>query len=166
MRTRPVALGPLVEDVRCELVSALEQRRIVWEIGALPIVEADPALLRIALVNLLANAVKYTAPRPEAHIAVQATPGAEGEQIIAVSDDGVGFDMQYADQLFGVFRRLHSDDEFEGAGIGLATVRRVIHRHGGRVWAAGRPGQGATFYFSMKGASNGAGRQDDPAGGG
>jgi PAS domain S-box-containing protein len=166
MRTRPVALGPLVEDVRRELASALEQRRIVWEIGALPTVEADPALLRIALVNLLANAVKYTAPRPEAHIAVQATPGAEGEQIIAVSDDGVGFDMQYADQLFGVFRRLHSDDEFEGAGIGLATVRRVIHRHGGRVWATGQPGQGATFYFTMKGAGNGAGRQGDLAGGG
>jgi PAS domain S-box-containing protein len=166
MRTCQFALGPLVEDIRRELAPALEQRRIVWEIGALPTVEGDPALLRIALVNLLANAVKYTAPRPEAHIAIRATPGADGEQIIAISDDGVGFDMQYADQLFGVFRRLHSDDEFEGAGIGLATVRRVIHRHGGRVWAEGRPGHGATFYFTMKGATNGAGRQDNPAGGG
>jgi PAS domain S-box-containing protein len=166
MRTLPVALGTLVEDVRRELAPALEQRRIVWEIGALPTVEADRALLRIALVNLLANAVKYTAPRPEAHIAIRATPGASGEQIIAISDDGVGFDMQFADQLFGVFRRLHRDDEFEGAGIGLATVRRVIHRHGGRVWAEGRPGHGATFYFTIKGATNGVGRQDDPAGGG
>jgi PAS domain S-box-containing protein len=165
MRTQPVALGPLVEDVRRELAPALEQRRIVWQIGALPTVEADPALLRIALVNLLDNAVKYTAPRPEAHIAVHASPGADGEQIVAISDDGVGFDMQYADQLFGVFRRLHSDDEFEGAGIGLATVRRVIHRHGGRVWATGRPGHGATFYFTVKGAPNGAGRQDNTAGG-
>jgi PAS domain S-box-containing protein len=166
MRTGRVALGPLVEDVRRELAPALEQRQIVWDIGALPTVEADSALLRIALVNLLGNAIKYTAPRPQAHIAVRATPGDGGEQIIAISDDGVGFDMQYADQLFGVFRRLHRDDEFEGAGIGLATVRRVIHRHGGRVWAEGQPDHGATFYFTMKGASNGGGPQDDPAGGG
>jgi PAS domain S-box-containing protein len=164
MRTRPVVLGALIEDVRRELAPTLEQRQVTWEIGALPTVEADPALLRIALVNLLANAIKYTAPRPLAHIAVRATPGAGGEQIIAISDDGVGFDMQYADKLFGVFQRLHRDDEFEGTGIGLATVHRVIQRHGGRVWAEGAPDRGATFYFTVKGARNGAEREDDPAG--
>jgi len=166
MSTRPVALGALIEDVRHELAPTLEQRQVAWEISALPTVEADPALLRIALVNLLANAVKYTAPRPQAHIAVRATPGGGGEQIIAISDDGVGFDMQYADRLFGVFQRLHSDDEFQGTGIGLATVHRVIRRHGGRVWAEGAPDRGATFYFTLKGVNNGAERQDEPTGGG
>ncbi|HEY3232939.1 MAG TPA: PAS domain-containing protein [Roseiflexaceae bacterium] len=166
MRMRQVALGALVEEVRRELAPLQHGRQLAWEIGALPNVEADPALLRIALVNLLSNAIKYTSPRPWAHIAVRATPGADGEQIIAISDDGVGFDMQYAHKLFGVFQRLHRDDEFEGTGIGLATVRRVIYRHGGRVWAEGAPDRGATFYFTLKGADNGVQKSDDPASGG
>jgi signal transduction histidine kinase/integral membrane sensor domain MASE1 len=165
MHTQPIALGALIEDIRRELAPALALRQLDWEIGALPMVEADPALLRIALVNLLANAVKYTAPRPQARIAIRAAPSANGEQIIAISDNGVGFDMRYAHKLFGVFQRLHRDDEFEGTGIGLATVRRVIYRHGGRVWAEGELDRGATFYFTVKGARNG-GEQVDPAGGG
>jgi signal transduction histidine kinase len=148
MRNARVDLARLVR----EAVSGVEEnaagRRIVWTIGDLPEVEADPPMLRLVLSNLLSNAVKYTAPRTEARIEIDARV-AGGETIVRVRDNGVGFDMQYASKLFRVFQRLHTADQFEGTGIGLANVRRIIHRHGGRTWAEGEPDRGATFYFSL-----------------
>ncbi|MDY7080572.1 MAG: PAS domain S-box protein [Chloroflexota bacterium] len=155
MQTQRVELNEMIREVQQELAPALEQRHITWDIGPLPAVEADPILLRQVWVNLLSNAIKYTAPCEEARIEIGAKkpdflekPGFS-EVIFFVRDNGVGFDSQYAHKLFGVFQRLHQADEFEGTGIGLAIVRRIIHRHGGRVWAEGEVDHGATFYFTL-----------------
>jgi PAS domain S-box-containing protein len=148
VQKRPVSLGALVREAKDELAGELEGRPVVWEIAALPEVQADPALLRLALVNLLANALKYSRGRDPARVSVTAQP-ADGEVVVCVRDNGVGFDMQFADKLFGVFQRLHSSDTFEGTGIGLANVRQIVRRHGGRTWAEGLPDQGAAFYFSL-----------------
>jgi two-component system, sensor histidine kinase and response regulator len=148
MRRTQVNLHDLVEKVIEELQPETEGRNIVWKKGLLPQVQADPSLLRQVFSNLLFNAIKYTRPRNPAEIEIGCKIEPE-ETVIFVRDNGVGFDMQYADKLFGVFQRLHSEEEFEGTGIGLANVRRIIGRHGGRTWAQGKVNEGATFYFSL-----------------
>ncbi len=148
LRKKSVDLRALVEEVRHELETDATGRSVEWRIGALPHVEADPSLLRQVVRNLLGNALKYTRPRSQTVIEVGAHE-VRGEVEIWVRDNGVGFEMQYVDKLFGVFQRLHTAEQFEGTGIGLANVRRIISRHGGRTWAEGAPGQGATFHFSL-----------------
>jgi signal transduction histidine kinase len=144
-----VDLRALVHDVIAEIEPDTAGRTIDWRIGDLPVVGGDTAMLRIVLANLVGNALKFTRPRQEARIEIGSQPGHDSEAVIFVRDNGVGFDMAYADKLFNVFQRLHRADEFEGTGIGLANVRRIIARHGGRVWADGELGQGAVFYFSL-----------------
>jgi light-regulated signal transduction histidine kinase (bacteriophytochrome) len=153
LRAQDVDLTRLVSEVSEECAQEAKGRRVVWKLGALPRVTGDPALLRVVFVNLLSNAVKFTARREEAVIEVDAAAGESGEVIVRVKDNGAGFDGRYVDKLFGVFQRLHREDEFEGTGIGLATVQRVVHRHGGRVWAEGAIDAGATFYVTLKGAA-------------
>jgi len=148
MSKADVALEPLVQEVRRELETEVAGRTIVWKVSSLPEVYADPALLRQVFVNLISNAVKYTRGRQPTQIEIGCIDGTPGERVIFIRDNGVGFDMAYVDKLFKVFQRLHTH-EFEGTGIGLANVRRIIERHGGRVWAEGVPEQGATFYFSI-----------------
>ncbi|MBE2199166.1 MAG: HAMP domain-containing protein [Anaerolinea sp.] len=144
----PVDLGALVQGIIRELEPEMKDRTVNWHIATLPTVTGDQAMLRLALVNLLSNALKFTRERASANIEVGCQID-EKETIIFIRDNGVGFDMAYADKLFGVFQRLHRADEFEGTGIGLANVRRIIQRHNGRTWAEGAVGQGATFYFSL-----------------
>jgi len=145
-----VNLDSLVQATLRDLEPATRERNIVWKTPPLPAVQADPAMLKLALTNLLSNAVKFTGPRDPAQIEI-GCGGMEGERVIVfVRDNGVGFDPQYAHKLFGVFQRLHRADEFEGTGIGLANVRRMIARQGGRVWAEGALDRGATFYFTLK----------------
>lgn len=148
MQGTRVDLSILMSGVCASFENELRTRTLEWRIHELPTVTGDPAMLRLVLVNLLGNAVKYTGGRPDAVIEVGATEG-KSEDVVFISDNGVGFDMQYASKLFGVFQRLHRDDEFEGTGIGLANVRRIINRHGGRTWAEGEIGKGATFHFSL-----------------
>jgi len=123
-------------------------RDIEWRIGALRTVVCDRGLMKQAFVNLISNALKYTRPRHPAVIQVGQAK-LKGKQVIFIRDNGVGFDMQYADKLFGVFQRLHLGTEFEGTGIGLATVERIVRKHGGRIWAQAEPGLGATFFFTF-----------------
>ena len=148
MHQTDVRLDLLVEQARRELAQEAEGRNIEWSIGRLPTVYGDAFLLRQAIVNLLSNALKYTRDCNPARIEIGAQTF-EDEVQVFFRDNGVGFDPQYADKLWGVFQRLHRADQFEGTGIGLANVRRIIHRHGGRTWAQGQPGEGATFYFSL-----------------
>ncbi|HEU0184504.1 MAG TPA: CHASE3 domain-containing protein [Blastocatellia bacterium] len=148
MSRDPVNLNQLTEEALQELQPEIEGREIVWRIGELPVVEGHRETLRAVLVNLLSNAIKFTRPRRPAQIEVGCRE-ARGEAVCFVRDNGVGFDMRYAGKLFGVFQRLHHAKEFEGTGIGLANVQRIISRHGGRIWAEGEVGRGATFYFSL-----------------
>ncbi len=150
MTETKVNLDSLVQDMVNDLKTATPERNIVWKIQILPDVQADPSMLKQVLTNLLSNAVKFTGPRDPAEIEI-GSAGTEDDRIILfVRDNGVGFDPQYTDKLFGVFQRLHRADEFEGTGIGLANVRRIITRQGGRVWADGKLNQGATIYFTLK----------------
>jgi light-regulated signal transduction histidine kinase (bacteriophytochrome) len=148
LRRSTVSLDELVADVRRDVMAEAAGRSITWKVGALPSVDADPAMLRLVLRNLLANALKYTRPRDEAIIEINAERS-PSEVHVWVRDNGVGFDMRYVDKLFGVFQRLHTAEQFEGTGIGLANVRRIVSRHGGRAWAEGVPGEGATFHFTL-----------------
>ncbi|HYC00294.1 MAG TPA: MASE1 domain-containing protein [Candidatus Limnocylindrales bacterium] len=152
LRTERVDVAQLVRELQRELSAENQDRPIQWSVGALPAVQADRALLRTALANLLSNAIKFSMPRDQSIIEIgvenddQAPPG---QAVLFVRDNGIGFDPQYGDKLFRVFERLHTDGEFDGTGIGLATVRRVVERHGGRVWAQSDARNGATFYMTL-----------------
>ncbi|KAK44075.1 ATPase [Caballeronia jiangsuensis] len=148
LRPAPADLGQLVRGVVQEFEAEGAGRRIEWVIGELPRVTGDAAFLQLALRNLISNAVKYTRTRESAKIEIFASRDGD-EYVIGVRDNGVGFDMKYGAKLFGVFQRLHRAEEFEGTGIGLANVRRIVERHEGRTWAEGRLGEGAVFYFSL-----------------
>ncbi len=142
----------LAQDVFKELTAHSEGRQIEFQMGNLPACQGDPALLKQIWVNLLSNAIKYTRGRTPAFIEVGCT-GENGAGAYFVRDNGAGFDMQYANKLFGVFQRLHRADQFEGTGVGLAIVQRIVHRHGGRVWAEAEEDRGATFYFTLNGGT-------------
>jgi light-regulated signal transduction histidine kinase (bacteriophytochrome) len=141
-------LTDILKEVRRDLQAQLQNRKVRWIIPELPEVHGDPFMLRQALHNLLGNALKFTRAREEARIEVTVEM-TDREHIFAIRDNGAGFDMKYGSKLFGVFQRLHSASEFEGTGIGLANVRRIIARHGGRTWAEGQVEGGASFYFSL-----------------
>jgi light-regulated signal transduction histidine kinase (bacteriophytochrome) len=149
LRQTRVAVNSLVTEAMDSLHTEMKGRRIEWKIGELPEVRADSAMLRQVWINLIANAVKYTRPRDPAEIEIGCVAASNGEHVFFIRDNGVGFDMRYVDKLFGVFQRLHHADQFEGTGIGLANVNRIIQRHGGRAWAEGKVDGGATFYFSL-----------------
>ncbi len=142
-------LNVIIREIRNELEPESRGRQIAWRISDLPPVQADKAMLRQVLENLIANALKFTRKCASAEISIGTTPAPDGSLVIFVKDNGAGFDMQYYDKLFQVFQRLHGEDEFEGTGIGLANVRRIVERHGGAVWAEGEVGKGAAFYFSL-----------------
>jgi light-regulated signal transduction histidine kinase (bacteriophytochrome) len=149
LRLQPVDMQSLAEEARVLAESEVHGRRILWSIAPLPIVIGDENMLRTVWQNLLGNAVKYTGKCEVANIGVEMRRGDNGDYEFVVSDDGAGFDMQYSGKLFGVFQRLHRASEFPGNGIGLANVRRIVQRHGGKVWAEGSPGEGARFHFTL-----------------
>jgi light-regulated signal transduction histidine kinase (bacteriophytochrome) len=150
-------LGSLVKEVLDELESETIDRRIEWKLGELPFVDCDPSLMKLVFQNLLSNALKFTRPRDVAVIEVGQTV-VDGQPAIFVRDNGVGFSMKHVDKLFGVFQRLHRQADFEGTGVGLATVQRIIHKHSGRTWAEGEINKGATFFFTLPGTEN----QEEP----
>ena len=151
-----VNLDELVQEAAGDFQAEIKDRKIAWNIRPLPQVRGDRALLRMVLVNLIANAIKFTATRAEAQIEIGCALDGKDETVVFLRDNGVGFDPNYTAKLFGVFQRLHNRDEFEGTGIGLANVQRIIVRHGGRVWAEGVVDGGATFYFSIPKHNGGA----------
>jgi PAS domain S-box-containing protein len=148
-RRTVVSLDQLIKEILNEVQPETFGRNIVWKIDALPLCYGDRSMLRLVLVNLISNAIKFTRQRARAEVEIGCSSGDTGEVVVFVKDNGTGFDMKYAHKLFGVFQRLHHVNEFEGTGIGLATVQRIIHRHGGKVRAEGAVDQGATFYFSL-----------------
>jgi len=142
-------LGSLVQEVLQDLKHETDGRNIHWRVGDLPFADCDPGLMKQVFYNLLSNAAKYTGPRNPAIIDI-GYGSVEGQQVIFVRDNGVGFNMKYANKLFGVFQRLHRKEDFEGTGVGLATVQRIIHKHGGRIWAEAEIDKGATFSFTLE----------------
>jgi signal transduction histidine kinase len=148
MRVVPVDLSAVVEKVKKSFAAELKGRAVEWEIAVLPTVQADESLMDVVMTNLIGNAIKYTRPRNPARVTIGTQPDG-ADHVIFVRDNGVGFDMQYATKLFGVFQRFHSEEEFEGSGVGLATVHRIIARLGGRTWAEAKENEGATIYFSL-----------------
>ena len=150
MHETRVDLYSLARETISKLEADTRGRNIAWDIPALPAVEGDAAMLRQVLANLLGNAVKYSRGRDPARIEMGTSDSEAGRIVLFVRDNGAGFDMKYADKLFSVFQRLHRADEFEGTGVGLANVQRIIARHGGRVWAEAAPDKGATIYFTLK----------------
>jgi light-regulated signal transduction histidine kinase (bacteriophytochrome) len=147
-----VELNAVVDEVVQQLKPEYDGRQIEWHIEAMPDVMCDPVLVKQLFINLLSNAVKYTRPRERAVIDVGSEAGGDGP-VFHVADNGVGFDMKHASKLFGVFERLHSAHEFEGTGVGLAIVERIVRSHGGRVWAQAEPDRGATIYFTLEGGA-------------
>jgi light-regulated signal transduction histidine kinase (bacteriophytochrome) len=148
-------LDSILQEVVTILKSEYEGREVKWQIGTLPFVECDPTLLKQVFQNLLSNALKFTRPRSQAVIEVGYSEH-NGVPTIMVRDNGVGFSMKYADKLFGVFQRLHRAEDFEGTGVGLATVQRIVQKHGGCIWAEAELEKGAAFYFTLgNGAANG-----------
>jgi light-regulated signal transduction histidine kinase (bacteriophytochrome) len=141
------ALDPLVRETLANLPGT-ENRSVEWRVEPLPEVDCDPGLLKLVFNNLLGNALKFTRSREPAVIEI-ATIESAGLTTIFIRDNGVGFDPKYADKLFGVFQRLHRQEDFEGTGVGLATVQRIIRKHGGEVWAESEVDRGATFFFSL-----------------
>lgn len=160
LHEQSVDLNALFERVRQQLSHDLGGRNVNWQIARLPQVLGDEKLLEIAITNLLSNALKYSAPRQQSRIWVSVARQERNEVTILVRDNGVGFDMQYVHKLFGVFQRLHHEDEFEGTGIGLATVRRILNRHGGQVWAESELDKGSSFYFTLKRAPGHGSKKD------
>jgi light-regulated signal transduction histidine kinase (bacteriophytochrome) len=154
IRSTAIDLNELVREVIRGLEMVISGRSIVWQIAPLPRVMGEASLLKQVLTNLIDNAVKYSRTRAEATIELGCAGEEAGRVVLFVRDNGVGFDMQYVDKLFGVFQRLHRPEEFEGTGIGLATVRRIVSRHGGRVWAEAAMNEGATFYFTLESATH------------
>jgi two-component system sensor kinase len=148
LRASDIDMEKLAKAVSEELKLAVPERKLQFTINALIPAQGDQATIRQVFVNLLSNAVKFTRPKETAVIGVDGRSEGD-ENIYTVKDNGVGFDMQYVGKLFGVFQRLHSTEEFEGTGVGLAIVQRIIHRHGGRVWGEGKVGEGASFYFTL-----------------
>jgi signal transduction histidine kinase len=149
LRHETVDLSALGAAIAAELARADPQRQVAVEIEPDLVAEGDAPLLRLLLENLLDNAWKFTGKTPQARIQLGAAPGADGQRAFFVRDNGAGFDMAYADKLFSAFQRLHGPADFPGAGIGLATVQRIVRRHGGRIWAEAQPGRGATFHFTL-----------------
>lgn len=145
-----IQLNALLDEVLTSLKPEYENRNIEWIIGELPRAECEPGLIKQVFTNLISNSIKYSRPREKAVIEIS-QKNVKGETVIFVRDNGVGFSMKYADKLFGVFERLHRADEFEGTGVGLATVQRIIHLHDGRIWADAAIDKGATFYFTLRG---------------
>jgi light-regulated signal transduction histidine kinase (bacteriophytochrome) len=152
MALKMTPLNSLVENVLVDLKSESAGREIEWHVGALPSFDCDPGLMQQVFANLLSNAVKYTRRRERAVIEIGQMI-VNDQVVVYVRDNGAGFDSKYADRLFGAFQRLHGTDEFEGTGVGLATVQRIIRKHGGRVWADAETGRGATFCFTLDGSS-------------
>jgi signal transduction histidine kinase len=153
-QTITIDLNQLVKEVVSQIAPDLQDRNIAWRIGCLPECRGDPSMLRLVFANLVSNAVKFTRTREQAEIGIDSLNQPPDEVVVFVKDNGVGFDMKYKDKLFGVFQRLHSQQAFEGTGIGLATVQRIVHRHGGRVWAEGSVNSGATFYIALPKTGN------------
>jgi light-regulated signal transduction histidine kinase (bacteriophytochrome) len=150
LRRQPTPLSGLVDEVVADLQNETAGRTLEWRIEPLPAVECDPGLMKQVFANLLSNAVKYTRPRPVAVIEVGCRK-MNGDSAVFVRDNGVGFNMKYVDKLFGVFQRFHLAEEFEGTGVGLATVDRIVRKHGGHIWAEAAVDKGATFYFTVAG---------------
>lgn len=149
VRWIPTDLDGLLDEVLEELEPDGDGDRVRVERAPLPAAECDPAMMRVVFTNLLSNALKFSRPRDPAVIEIGQRAEPDGRPAVFVRDNGVGFDPRYADKIFGVFQRLHRQEEFEGTGVGLATVQRIVHKHGGRVWAEARPDGGATFYFTV-----------------
>jgi PAS domain S-box-containing protein len=148
MATMEIDMTGMAQNVFDDCVGLISNREVQLTLSPLPAARGDMPMLRQALLNLISNAVKYTRPRTVAQITIEGRR--EGNELVySVSDNGVGFSMEYASKLFGVFQRLHGEDEFEGTGVGLAVVQRIIHRHGGRVWAEAALGRGASFFFTL-----------------
>ncbi len=149
LKLQATGLNSIVEEVVSMLQPEAAGRAVTWKIADLPSAECDPVLIRQVFQNLIANALKFTRTRERALIEISSREK-NGQVVIQVRDNSVGFNMKYSDKLFGVFQRLHRSEDFEGTGIGLATVHRIIHKHRGRVWAEAEPDQGATFYFTLQ----------------